>query len=92
MNGKSETYFNLNIIFHDHYQAGLSSLFEQSYYEFKLYKYEYTESASYYDNYRSDDLFKVNSKLVYTETKNLHLNDQFEIKNLIQSKYILEVS
>lgn len=91
-NAKSSYYFDVNIIFHDYYQTGMNSLLNTTTYEFSLYTYEYSESSTYYDNLRSDDLFKVISKLVLKEKTQLQLNDQIEIKNLIHSKYILEVS
>lgn len=94
--GRTKGLFNLKIIFNDYYQTAQNYLTDLTNYEFNLYTYEYVDlsQTNYYDSStQSDDLFKVNSKLILNGNNKrfLRLNDQLEIKNLVQSKYILEL-
>ena len=88
---KTDYLFNINIIFNDFYQTGESSLLNGTKYRIKIHSFDYTEPLNF-NNIYAEDLFRIKSKLVLDEDKLLKLNDMIEIKNLIQSKYFLEVT
>lgn len=82
--------FNLNFFFNDYHQTGESSLLETTKYKMNIYSFEYDEPSNVY-SFFSDQLLKINPKLVADEPTLLKPTETLQITNLVQSKYILEV-
>jgi hypothetical protein len=90
-NNENNAYsFDINIFFNDYHKVGESSILNSTKYKLRMFSYEFSGPSNMLSVF-SDDLIQIKPKLVLDEAKLLKPTDMIQIKNLVQSKYILEV-
>lgn len=89
-NGKSDYLFDISLVLNDYHQVGESSITNETKYKIRVHSFDYTDQLKFLNIY-ADDLLRVKTKLVLDEHRLIRSTDIIEIKNLVQSKYLLEV-
>ena len=88
--GDKNDLFNVKLIFIDQFLNSQSSLLEKSYYELKLYNYNYKENLNYVDK-NLKNLYAIDVHEINKPISPIFLSDMITFRNLKEGRYLLEV-